>query len=145
MFIRPWQQASRRDLIRPRLAPLRQQLSHRAGDLLDDCGPPSLRRSERRPIDIFNDMRMGRTVFTRAGASVTVERGAAGVVSGSMVGPGVSVSLAGSIDIVGRRLLARATATQTGGDGAPTPNGPRLDFDLAGPWSAPTIKPFVGG
>jgi AsmA protein len=104
----------------------------------------ALRRSERRPIDIFNDMRMGRTVFTQAGASVIIEMGAEGVVSGSMVGPGVSVSLAGSIDIVGRRLRARATAMQTGGDGVPTPNGPRLDFDLTGPWSAPTIKPFVG-
>jgi AsmA protein len=105
----------------------------------------ALRRSERRPIDIFNDMRMGRTVVTQAAASLTIEKGVGGVVSGSMVGPGVSVSLAGSIDIVGRRLLARATATQTGGDGLPTPNGPRLDFDMAGPWSAPTIKPFVGG
>jgi AsmA protein len=105
----------------------------------------ALRRSERRPIDVFNDMRMGRTVITQAAATVTVESGAEGVVNASMAGPGVSVSLAGSIDIVGRRLRARATATQVDGAGVPTPNGPHLDFNLAGPWSAPTIKPFIGG
>jgi AsmA protein len=105
----------------------------------------ALRRSERRPIDVFNDMRRGRTVFTEASASMTLQKGVGGVVNGSMVGVGVNVSLAGSIDIFKRRLLARATAIQTGRDGVPTPHGPRLDFDITGPWSAPTIKPFVGG
>jgi AsmA protein len=104
----------------------------------------ALRRSERRPIDIFNDMRMGRTVIGGAAAILTIEKGGEGVVKGSMIGPGVHLSLSGTIDVVARRLAARATATQIGGDGLPTPNGPRLDFDMTGPWSAPIIKPFVG-
>jgi AsmA protein len=105
----------------------------------------ALRRSERRPIDIFNDMRMGRTVFTQAAASATIEKGGRGMMNASMAGPGVSVSLAGSLDVIGRQWAARATATQTGEDGVPAAKGPRLDFDIAGPWSAPTVKPFVGG
>ena len=105
----------------------------------------ALRRSERRPIDVFNDMRMGRTVFTQAAANLTIERGGAGIVNASMTGPGVGASLAGSLDIADRQLAARATAVQTDQAGAPVVKGPRLDFDISGPWSAPTIKPFVGG
>jgi AsmA protein len=105
----------------------------------------ALRRSERRPIDVFNDMRMGRTVLTQAAASLTLDRGGAGLMNASMAGPGINVSLAGSLNIIARQLAARATAIQTDEEGVPTEKGPRLDFDIAGPWSAPTIKPFVGG
>jgi AsmA protein len=105
----------------------------------------ALRRSERRPIDIFNDMRMGRTVFTQAAASLTIMRGGEGVLNASMTGPGVGASLAGSLDIIARQLSARATVTQTDKDNVPVANGPRLDFDIAGPWSAPTVKPLSGG
>jgi len=105
----------------------------------------ALRRSKRRSIDVFNDMRMGRTVFTQAAATMTIERGGEGKLNAAMAGPGVSVSLAGSIDIAQRQLSARADATQTDENGVPSPNGPSLDFDITGPWSAPTIKPFVDG
>ena len=105
----------------------------------------ALRRSERRSIDIFNDMRMGRTVLTQAAANLTIERGGAGIVNASMTGPGVGASLAGSLDIANRQLAARATAVQTDQAGVPVAKGPRLDFDIAGPWSAPVVKPFVGG
>jgi AsmA protein len=105
----------------------------------------ALRRSERRPIDVFNDMRMGRTVFTQAAASAAIEKGGTGMLNASMTGPGVSVSLAGALDMIARRLAARATATQTDEDGVPAPKGPRLEFDIAGPWSRPAVKPFVGG
>jgi AsmA protein len=105
----------------------------------------ALRRSERRPIDVFNDMRMGRTVFRQAAANLTIEKGGGGTVNASLSGPGVSVSFTGSMDIVGRQLSARATATQTDENGVPTSKGPRLDFDMTGPWSAPTIKPSAGG
>ena len=47
--------------------------------------------------------------------------------------------------MIARQLATRATAIQTDEGGVPVPKGPRLDFDIAGPWSAPTIKPFVGG
>ncbi|WP_158814832.1 AsmA family protein [Methylocapsa sp. S129] len=105
----------------------------------------ALRRSERRPIDVFNDMRMGRTVFTQAAANLTLEGGGGGTINASMAGPGVSLSLAGVLDVARRQWTARATATQTDEKGVPVAKGPHLDFDIAGPWSAPTIKPFVGG
>jgi hypothetical protein len=49
------------------------------------------------------------------------------------------------MDIVERQLSARATATQTDEKGVPTSKGPRLEFELKGPWSAPTIKPSAAG
>jgi AsmA protein len=105
----------------------------------------ALRRSERRPIDVFNDMRMGRTVFSQAAASLAIARGGAGVINASLAGPGVNLSLSGALDIVGRQMSIRAMATQTDENDIPVTRGPRLDFDIAGSWSAPTIKPFVGG
>jgi AsmA protein len=105
----------------------------------------ALRRSERRSIDIFNDMRMGRTVLTQAAASVAIEKGGGGTLNASMAGPGVNAWLGGSLDMIARQLTTRATAAQTDEGGVPVVKGPRLDFDIAGPWSAPIVKPFVGG
>lgn len=105
----------------------------------------ALRRSEHRPIDVFNDMRVGRTVFKQAAASLTMDKGGDEILNASLSGPGVSVSFTGSMDIVERQLSARATATQTDEKGVPTSKGPRLEFELKGPWSAPTIKPSAAG
>ena len=105
----------------------------------------ALRRSERRPIDVFNDMRVGRTVIKQAAASLILDKGGDGILNASLSGPGVSVSFNGSMDLVERQLSARATATQTDDKGVPTTKGPRLDFDLTGPWWAPTIKPSAAG
>jgi AsmA protein len=105
----------------------------------------ALRRSERRPIDVSNDMRMGRTVFSQAAATLAIAGGGAGVVNASLTGPGVNVSLGGSLDILAWRMWLRATANQTDENGVPMTKGPRLDFDIEGPWSAPSVKPFTGG
>ncbi|MGD0721693.1 MAG: AsmA family protein [Roseiarcus sp.] len=105
----------------------------------------ALRRSERRPIDVFNDMRMGRTVFARAVASLAVARGGRGLINATLTGAGVDVDLSGAVDVLARQVSARATAIQTDERGAPAPQGPELEFEIDGPWSAPAIKPFVGG
>ena len=105
----------------------------------------ALRRSELRPINVFKDMRVGRTVFKQAAASLTVDKGGDGILDASFSGPGVSLSFTGSTDIVERRLTARATATQTDEKGVATLKGPRIEFELKGPWSAPTIKPSAAG
>ena len=105
----------------------------------------ALRRSERRSIDVFNDTRMGRTVFAQAAATVTIDKGGQGNLTAAMAGPGVSVSLAGSVDLAQRQLSVRADAAQTDEHGVPTPNGPRLDFDIVGPWWAPTIRSSAAG
>jgi AsmA protein len=103
----------------------------------------ALRRSERRSIDVFNDMRMGRTVFTQAAATLTIEKGGIGNINAVMTGLGVNASLSGTTDMVDQKLWARATMTQTDEAGAPTPHGPQIDFDIAGPWSALSIKPLA--
>jgi AsmA protein len=100
----------------------------------------ALRRSEHRRIDVFNDMRVGRTVFSQAAATLIVEKGGSGTVNASLIGPGVSVSLVGALDIARRRLSGRAIASQADNNGVPASNGPRLDLDFSGPWSAPRIK-----
>ena len=107
----------------------------------------ALRRSARRPIDVFNDMRMGRTVFGQASAALAVAGGGRGVVGAAMTGAGVDVALSGSLDLLARSISARATATQTDESGVPVRQGPGLEFDIAGPWSAPSIRPLplVGG
>jgi AsmA protein len=105
----------------------------------------ALRRSERRTIDLFNDMRMGRTVITQAAATAAIGKGDGGTVNAALAGPGLNLSLAGSFDVVARQLAARATATQTDDNGVPVVNGPLLGFDIVGPWSAPSIKPSLGG
>lgn len=105
----------------------------------------ALRRSERRQIDLLNDMRMGRTVIAEGAATLAIQKGGGGAVNASLTGPGLSLSLAGSLDIVARQLAAHATATQTDEKGVPVVNGPVLGFDIGGPWSAPSIKPLLGG
>jgi AsmA protein len=105
----------------------------------------ALRRSVRRSIDPASDMRMGRTVFTDANARFKIVDGKAQILAASLSGPGVNVSADGALDLIERRVEARAVAMQTDSGGAPTLDGPRVTFGLAGPWMAPAVAPGSGG
>ena len=105
----------------------------------------ALRRSARRSIDPANDMRMGRTIFSEADARFRIAEGRAHIVDASLIGPGVNVKVDGDLDLVERRIAARAAASQTDGAGAPAPDGQRLIFNLSGPWMAPSVTPGSGG
>jgi AsmA protein len=103
----------------------------------------ALRRSERRPINIFSDMRTGRTIFSEALAKATIEKGEARLQS-AMIGPGVCITLSGTADVANRGLATKLIATRADQHGAPDPEGPQLKLTIAGPWSQPIIRSDSG-
>jgi AsmA protein len=105
----------------------------------------ALRRSQRRPIvDLFADMRTGRTVFNEAAARATIEKGEAHLRSAAMIGPGVVVTMKGGADIGRREVATQFSATRADQHGAPDPMGPQINVTVAGPWSRPIIKSDAG-
>jgi AsmA protein len=105
----------------------------------------ALRRSLRRSIDPGSDMRMGHTTFNEANARLKVSDGRAEILVAFLKGPGISLTVKGALDLSMRQIDAKATAIQADGAGMPTPDGPRLRFNLAGPWMSPSITPGRGG
>ncbi|HLH51857.1 MAG TPA: AsmA family protein [Roseiarcus sp.] len=104
----------------------------------------ALRRSERRPINLFADMRTGRTVFNEAAAKATIEKGEAHIRSAAMIGPGVLITLNGAADLAARQLAAQITAARADEHGAPKPGGPEIHVTITGPWARPLIKSDTG-
>ncbi len=104
----------------------------------------ALRRSERRPINLFTDMRTGRTVFNQAEAKTTIEKGKARLSNAAMTGPGVWIGLKGGADFAAGELDGQLTAARADEQGAPDPAGPAINVTISGPWSQPTIKSEPG-
>jgi AsmA protein len=104
----------------------------------------ALRRSERRPINLLTDMRVGRTVFNEAEARATIEKGEAQVRTGAMIGPGVCITMKGGVDIVARELATQFIASRADQHGAPDLVGPQINVTITGPWRRPSIKSDTG-
>jgi AsmA protein len=104
----------------------------------------ALRRSERRPINIFSDMRTGRTNFDETLARAAIHKGEARLLSGVATGPGVYVTLSGTADLANRALAAQLIATRADQHGATDPEGPQLKMTIVGPWSRPIIRSDSG-
>ncbi len=100
----------------------------------------ALRRSQRRPIDVARDMRIGGTAFDTLALEVALGRGIVHVVNGELGAHGVAVNLQGQIDLPAQAWDLRANATQVGAAGQELPEAAHLSFDIGGPWSAPTIR-----
>jgi len=100
----------------------------------------ALRRSQRRPIDVARDMRIGGTAFDTLALEVALGRGIVHVVNGELGAHGVAVNLQGQIDLPAQAWDLRANATQVGAAGQESPEAAHLSFDIGGPWSAPTIR-----
>jgi AsmA protein len=124
-----------------------------AGDVAVKLGPgviegvsfeEALRRSERRPINLFADMRTGRTVFNEAEARATIEKGEARVRSAAMIGPGVLVTMKGGANLAARELATQFTVVRADQHGAPDLVGPQINVTISGPWSRPTVKSDTG-
>jgi AsmA protein len=105
----------------------------------------ALRRSERKPIDLGNDILTGRTVVNDAAVAIAIDKGDARIVDAWAFGPGLRLTLAGWTDLSDRRVEARATAIQGDGEGAPEKDGARLSLDISGPWSTPIVKASASG
>jgi AsmA protein len=104
----------------------------------------ALRRSQRRPIDVERDMRLGGTAFDKLDVSVALTDGRARVEHGSMMSHGVTADLNGLIDLVTQSWALRLDAVQTDAAGEQSQDAARLTLDVAGPWSEPTIRAIVG-
>jgi uncharacterized protein YhdP len=105
----------------------------------------ALRRSERRPIvNLFADMRTGRTVFNQMEAKATIEKGKARLREAAMTGPGVWIGLKGGADLAGGQLDVQLSAARADEHGALDPAGPAINVTISGPWSRPTVKPGPG-
>jgi AsmA protein len=100
----------------------------------------ALRRSQRRPIDIARDMRLGGTAFDTLGVSFVLNNGRARVDRAAMTSRGVGAELEGLVDLVAQRWDLRLKAVQTDATGEESQNAAHLMLDIDGPWSAPTIR-----
>ncbi len=105
----------------------------------------ALRRSQRRPIDVARDMRLGGTAFDKLGVSFALADGRARVEGGRMTSRGVGAELEGLVDLVDQSWDLRLNAVQTDAAGEESQNAARLPLDIDGPWSAPTIRAIGDG
>ncbi|MBV8107678.1 MAG: AsmA family protein [Hyphomicrobiales bacterium] len=100
----------------------------------------ALRRSQRRPIDVARDMRIGGTSFDTLAFEVALGRGIIHIVNGELGAHGVAANLQGQIDLPTQAWDLRANVMQVGAAGQESPEAAHLSFDIGGPWSAPTIR-----
>jgi AsmA protein len=100
----------------------------------------ALRRSQRRPVDVRRDMRLGGTAFDKLAVSVSLDNGRAQIERGAMESRGVGAELEGLIDLVGQRWALRLNAVQTDASGEKSQDAAHLTLDIDGPWAAPTVR-----
>jgi AsmA protein len=105
----------------------------------------ALRRSRRRPIDVERDLRLGGTAFDKVDVSLALTDGSARVQRGVMTSHGVTADLSGLIEFVAQSWALHVNAVQTDAAGEESQDAARLTLDIAGPWSAPTIRAISDG
>jgi AsmA protein len=105
----------------------------------------ALRRSRRRPIDVERDIRLGGTAFDKVDVSLALNDGRAQVQRGAMTSHGVTADLSGLIGLVAQSWALHVNAVQTDAAGEESQDAAHLTLDIAGPWSAPTIRAIGDG
>jgi AsmA protein len=105
----------------------------------------ALRRSRRRPIDIERDMRLGGTAFDKVEVSLALNDGRAQVERGAMTSHGMTADLSGLINLITQSWALRLNALQTDAAGEESHDAAHLTLDIAGPWSAPTVRAIGQG
>jgi AsmA protein len=100
----------------------------------------ALRRSQRRPIDVARDMRLGGTAFDKLAVAVALDHGRAEIERGEMTSRGMTAGLDGLVDLVAQKWDLRLGAVQTDAAGEESPNAAHLTLDIDGPWSATTVR-----
>jgi len=105
----------------------------------------ALRRSQRRPIDVGRDMRLGGTAFDKLAVSLSLDSGRARIEHGALTSGGVSAGLEGLIDLVAQQWALRLNAVQTDAAGQESQNAAHLTLDIDGPWPSPTVRAIGEG
>jgi AsmA protein len=100
----------------------------------------ALRRSQRRPIDVTRDMRVGGTTFDALDLEFALVGGIVHIVKGELAANAVAANLQGQIDLPAQTWALRVNAMQTDGAGREPPDAAHLSFEIEGPWSAPAIR-----
>jgi AsmA protein len=104
----------------------------------------ALRRSQRRPLDVQRDLRVGGTAFDKFDASVALDAGRAQIQRGVMTSHGMKAELGGLIDLGAQSWALQVNAIQTDAAGEESQDAAHLTLDITGPWSQPTIR-VTGG
>jgi AsmA protein len=105
----------------------------------------ALRRSQRRPIDVARDMRLGGTAFDKLAVSLSVDDGRAQIERGALTSHGVGAELEGLIDLVAQSWALRLNAVQTDAAGEESQSAAHLTLDIDGPWAAPQVRAIGAG
>jgi len=100
----------------------------------------ALRRSQRRPLDLTRDMRVGATAFNRLSLEFALDKGVAHLVNSDLVAEGVVADLQGVIDLAAQSWKLRVNAKQADATGEESPDAAHLSLEIEGPWSQPTIR-----
>jgi AsmA protein len=110
------------------------------GAIVDVNLEEALRRSQRRPIDVARDMRLGGTAFDKLAVSFALYHGQARVERGEITSRGMAADLEGLVDLAAEKWDLRLSAVQTDAAGEESQNAAHLTLDIDGPWSAPSIR-----
>jgi AsmA protein len=105
-----------------------------------------LKRLERSPLSIGNELRTGRTPFTQLMVDLKIEQGTVNVDDVHLEGPALRLALAGSASIPARELHLNGTAKLVSAPAAGAAEAApvfELPFVLEGPWDDPEFRPDI--
>ncbi|MDH7794746.1 MULTISPECIES: AsmA family protein [unclassified Beijerinckia] len=119
------------------------KLSAKNGELAGLDAEQALRRSEKRPLSVPGEVRAGSTSFATAEIGGTINKGVLSLERGQVAGPGAMINLGGVINGPDQTLhLDIGVSPPRRPEAMPAnPTAPmQLNFDLSGPWEAPTFS-----
>jgi AsmA protein len=105
-----------------------------------------LKRLEKSPLSIGNELRTGKTPFTQLLVNLKIEQGTANVDDLRLEGPALRLALAGSTSIPARTLGLTGTATLISAPSAGAAEAAavfELPFVLEGAWDDPEFRPDI--
>jgi AsmA protein len=100
----------------------------------------ALRRSQRRSLDLARDLAVGKTMFSKVSAELTIADGAAVFESARLIAPGLCIAGAGRVELAERAWAAAIDARQADSQGDPSAEGASLSLGLNGSWRSPKLS-----
>lgn len=119
------------------------KLSARNGELAGLDAEQALRRSEKRPLSVPGEVRLGSTSFATAELAGVIAKGVLSLERGQLAGPGALINLGGVINCPDQTLrLDIGVSPPRRPEAMPAnPTAPMLlNFNVSGPWEAPAFS-----
>ena len=101
----------------------------------------ALRRIEKKSWPALASLREGTSGFERGDFALVLQNGVATLENTALTGPALRLDLSGSAALANGQLALKGLASQPEADGSPRQDGPKLPFELSGPWSSPVFTP----